>query len=361
MIEYLIAKEDVIDTLSKDRNAYHLHYIKECGICPKDLRGRIKDSKGRVCDEILLGWDKRQVVSLITSMPVAIPTGNIELYFWGAHGSGKTCVIKSILGGFMEDEDYPVVSLPTPSPMDSLLYRQVTMRINEGDRTEEKGLSIMEIPDSIFECFECEMCGVPFKTEQQKRTYEQLKSYLMDRHNPKYHFFILDSMPDNNPEEMKQVQIAASYFSEKHHWNGLFNKATLGISLVLTKSELLSPDRNEWLNRGKDCVMRNYSSLYDSLMRVVGREGIGLRNDSLLVIPFSIGEVFFKDLCIVDPESAKEFDKIMLDYVRKSACGLWVSRLWFFLKTRFQWLGKAHTSDEITIEIIKKHDDYGRI
>lgn len=333
----LRVKEIIVDTLSKDRNAYHLHYIKECGISPDDLRGKIKDSKGRVCDEVLLGWNKRQVVSPVSSIPWNIPTGNIELYFWGAHGSGKTCAIESILSGFKVDDDCPVTSLPTPSPVDSLLYRQVTIHINEGKRTEEKKLSIVEVPGCIFECFECEMYGVPFKTEQQKRTYERLKSYLNDRHNPKYHFFILDGMPDQNSEEMKQIRIATSYFScNSYYWKDVFNKTTRGISLVVTRIELLSSNRKEWLNRAKDCVMRNYSSLYNSLKSVVGHDDIGYRNDSLIVIPFSIGEVFFKDLCIVDPYSAKEFANIMLNYVKESVCGSWVSKLWLFLKTRFQ-------------------------
>lgn len=361
MIEDLKAKEDIIDTLSKDRNAYHLRYIKECGIYPPDLYGKIKDSKGRVRDDIFIGWDQEQVITPITITPRDIPSGNVELYVWGAHGSGKTCAIesmlnglkisektcaiKSVFGGFKIDCAFPVVTLPAPSPADSLLYWQAPIRVNNGKRTKEMELSIVEIPSSIFDCFECELYGTPL-TEEIKSTYDQLKSLLENGHNPKYHFFILDSMPIQNFHELERLQVAASYF---YHYNSkwVFNKTTRGIYLVVTKSELLSQNRNEWLERAKNCVRSNYYHLVTSLKRVVGHDGLGLGDNSLKVIPFSIGEVFFKDLCIYDPEPAKAFVNLLLSSLKESAYNSWIRRMWLLLKNRLHGMNNP---DEMTID-----------
>lgn len=333
-------KEIIIRALAEDRNAYNLNYIKACGITAEDLRGRITDSNGNVRDEVLKSWNKSAKNLQMGTMPSGIPSGSTEVYFWGVPGSGKTCAMAAILSmanqmGFFEPREgeglgymtelstafisephAPAVYLPTSSAIETTQYLPLTLNEPvEKNRIKEHQLSIVEISGEIFECFALELQHRPFKTDNHKNTYNQLKSYLQSTENPKYHFFILDSQPTLNSNQMAYLQQAALYFRN----NKIFNDTTQGISLIVTKTDTLSPNRDEWVNCATKAAGQYFGALVTSLKKIVGPTeygGLGLSNGDLDVIPLSIGEVFFKSLCLFDPQPASVLVNLLMKYAK---------------------------------------------
>lgn len=326
-------KERIIRALSEDRNAYHLNYIKACGITVDDLKGKIKDSKGQVRDEVLKSWDDIPEVLLMDTMPTHLPQGVPEVYVWGLPRSGKTCALTAIfsmanmMGSlepcngyakelatlFIPKREKPAVCLPIGSAIDLNRYIPITLdekvTVRKGRETIKRhDFSIIEISGDIFECFMCELMSEPFNHRNQEETCRRLKSYLQNTDNPKYHFFIIDSHPTQKSVEM--LQRAAMYFRK----SGIFNMTTREINLIVTKSDLLSSNRKQWLECAMHHVEHHYAFFANTLKRIVSRDGLGLTDGRLRVIPFSIGEVFFQDLCIFNPESAKILVDLLMCY-----------------------------------------------
>lgn len=343
-------KESIIRALVEDRNAYSLNYIKACGITADDLRGRITDSKGAVRDEVLRSWNRQQKNLSMGISPKEIPTGSTEVYFWGVPASGKTCAMAAILSmanqagyyepregeglgymtdlstAFIADPGIPAVTLPDRSPVESTQYLPLTLNETVGNEIKEHKLSIVEISGEIFECFAFELQNRPFKTDKHRETYEQLKSYLENKDNPKYHFFILDSQPAMNSNQMAYLQQAALYFKTRK----IFNETTQGISLIVTKSDVLSPNRKEWVECATQCAQKHFPALVTSLKKIVGppaNGGLGLSDGTLKVIPLSIGEVFFKSLCIFDPEPASVLIDLLIEYAKVGESNSWWNRI----------------------------------
>lgn len=353
-------KENILRALSEDRNAYPLNYIKNVlGITKEDLLDRIKDSQGRIRNEVLNSWDKNPINLLMGKTPKCIPAGSTEVYFWGVPGSGKTCAMAAILSQarqmgcfaprrgeglaymnalssmFMAEPTRPAVCLPPGSDVDTTQYLPLTLneRIkgrNGQEEIRQHNLSVIEISGEIFECFSNEVEGRPFPTQQHEETYEQLKKYLRSNDNPKFHFFILDSKPLRDTNQMQFLQNAALYFQEE----GIFNNTTQGISLIVTKSDVLSPDRSQWVECAKDAATRYFNSLVTQLKVIVGNPkagGLGLTDGSLEVIPLSIGEVFFQSLCLFDPEPATVLVQKLIAYSKVAETNDWKRKTkWFF-------------------------------
>lgn len=325
-------KDIIIHELEKDSNAYHLDYIKTCGITPEDLIGKIKDSKGCIHDEVLQSWYTCQKRSYTRSIPREIPHGCIEVYIWGLPGSGKTCFISTILcvlkalsnvsgshfadiidgiskckDFFQVDYDTSVMVLPPSFPQDEIQWFPSSICVKKGKKTVKHQLAIVNVPGDIFNIFRDKSELKPLKSDQ-KSLVDQLMLYLNSRNNPKYHFFLLDNKPlDIN----KWLDFdGAGYIRDEK----IFNRNTIGISLIVTKCDQLSPDDWAWERMSEDIVHSHYYHFVTELKKIVGnpcKGGLGLSDDSIAIIPFSIGEVFFQQLCIFNPEPTKRLVEMM--------------------------------------------------
>lgn len=347
-------KENIIRNLEEDRNAYSLAYIKSYGISSNDLRGRIRDSKGQVRDEVLRSWEIIPKILNMGETPESIPEGCTEVYFWGVPGSGKTCAMAAILScarkkkhfaprpgkglAYMNDlssmftpePGIPAVYLPAGSDVDTTQYLPLTLNEKienrKGSKVISHNLSVIEISGEIFECFSCELENRPYKSIEHRTTYEQLKKYLKSNDNPKYHFFILDSKPTQNADQMRHLQNAALFFQTE----GVFNATTQGISLIVTKSDILSPNRNDWVRCAEEAAEEYFGSLVTQLKAIVGNPddgGLGISDGTLPVIPLSIGEVFFQKLCLFDPEPATVLVDLLIEYSKVAEGTDWKKKL----------------------------------
>lgn len=292
------------------------------------MTGRIRDSKGQVRDEVLKSWNRLPKHEPVGDAPERIPEG-VEVYFWGIPGVGKTCAIASILRDalatgniepraeestqyfnylsniFISSLDEPAVPLPTATSSDAIQYLPLSY-IDRSINTRRHNISIFNIPGEVFECFSAEIMGRTFKSGQQQRIYEQLKQYLQNKDNPKYHIFVLDSNPLIGIDQLRFLHNAVIYFGDKR----FFNKTTRGISVLVTKCDVLSTDRSKWVDYSIRMLIDKYSAFVDKLKRIV--TDLHINNGEIPVIPFSIGEVFFQNLCLYDSESSKVFLELVM-------------------------------------------------
>lgn len=320
-------KERVIKDLSADCNAYPLEYIKNiCRIQRDDLIGILRDSKGRVCDEVLKSWDKRQY-SWSSGEPIPIPKGRTEFYFWGICGSGKGSVMASVLNEankmgilhsqyfpgysylhsflelFTEDTKAPAVFFPPSTDNDLVQWLPFDL-----SKTVWSGLNcaFMEINYTVVETISNLAIGKPARYHGLLRTFNLTMDYLQNKDNPKYHFFLLDGNPISSEDEQHILYNTICYLNK----NGVFDQNTLGASLVVTKCDRLSPNRDEWLNVANDFMMENFKD-FVRLLKAIACEKFS--NSRINVFPFSVGEQFLQQLCLYNPESAKVLLKEVLN------------------------------------------------
>ena len=331
-------KERIIRELCEDRNAYHLKYIKACGITVDDLRGKIKDSKGQVRDEVLKSWNKFPQPLTMGVTPTEIPEGSTEVYFWGVPGAGRTCMLAAMLNaaqrmgvympregeglGFMTDlatvfNSDP--SAPAVPHLDALCADTLQslplslLEIEDKSHYKEHKLSIVVSSGEVVELYSRRLQGLKDKTSYIKIPFNRLNSFLLDKTNSKYHFFVLDC--NSYMEESRQaeyLQRVALYFQKYE----IFNSTTAGIGIIVTKCDLLSPDNNEWPSLAEEYVNKFYPALLNKLKHIVGPKrygGLGVNNGNVNIIPFSVGELFLRRFFLFNPEPAKKMVKTLME------------------------------------------------
>lgn len=306
-------KESIIRELSDDRNAYPLNFIKAAGITREDLIGRIKDSQGNIRDDVLKSWDIIPKDLSVEKTPTHILKGSKEIYFWGVSGSGKGCLMAAILSRahqigcfeyrvgeglrymnelstlYIPEFNEPAVCLPV---FPRNVIDNVPIRLNS------ENISLIKIPGSMIHALSKKAHGLKLNAVDEEN-FELLVSYLQNKENPKYHCFCIDGTIRDS--DVWMYNTASSYLRK----SGFFNMATVDISLIVTKCDLLSPNREEWCRIAGECIANNYSSLIKSLKTILSsHDRLGLGDGLIKVIPFSIGEVFFQQMCFFDSRSA---------------------------------------------------------
>lgn len=335
-----IDKERIIQELSVNCNAYNLSYIKYCcHITAEELKGKIRDSKGKVRDEVLLSWNKCPKILSVGNIPTLIPTGTTEVYFWGGFGVGRTSIVAALLNaalrmgvymprageglGFMTDlascfnieSDAPAVPYLSALSCDTLQSLPLSLFDIEGGK--EHKLSIVVSSSEVVERYLWRLHGKEERIPDVKITFDILNTLLKDKTNPKCHFFVLDSHPCKFIQQTEVLQSVIQYFQE----NDIFNSTTEGVSIIVTKCDQFSTDSSEWPRLAIEYVKKNFPTLLNTLKKVVGSThegGLGLNDGKINIIPFSVGELFFEQLFLFNPEPAKQLVKFLIKCTKAS-------------------------------------------
>ncbi|MBY0244621.1 MAG: hypothetical protein K2Q03_04105 [Sphingobacteriaceae bacterium] len=280
----------------------------------------------------------------IGETPSSIPDGYTEVYFWGGTGSGKTCALGAVLqmadkDGYLNIATGPGYNysnqlknifshngeaddfLPAPSPLEVTQYLPFSLKnINE---KAERSVSLIELSGEIFKCFFNKNAGLQFPTQSHEDTFNSLNRFLKSN-NRKIHFFFIDYNKENRPDgngvtQSDYLAAAATYFEN----NNVFNKSTDAIYIVLTKSDLMLDqdgnaidDYNQRVNFAKTYLQENYKSFINTIKNSCKKYSIN--GGKLEVEPFSLGKVYFKEICDFDGTSAKKIVKILLERIAGS-------------------------------------------
>lgn len=264
--------------------------------------------------------------------PNSIPDGYTEVYFWGIPGSGKTCALSAILNsaenlGYLEiaqgpGYDYmtrlknifvnPISFLPPPSPVETTQYLPFVLLKNND---KPRSVSLIELSGEIFQCFFHYNAGTMDNlSDPHKDTFNSLLRFLRGN-NRKIHFFFVDYAMENNVDadgytQADYLQAAATFFNN----NDIFGRSTDAIYLVITKSDLMPCSKEERLGKISEYLQsNNFTAFVNSLKTRCKQYSINAGN--LTAIPFSLGKVYFQQICCLDRDASNKIINILLDRI----------------------------------------------
>ena len=313
-------RNQILNTLKTNRNYYTVFEIQkylqqnvvadcdliECGI-PQAVISKVR------------GFRKLDIN--LGKTPETIPAGFTEVYFWGIPGSGKTCALSAILNtaqkhgyshigrgtgtGYTLDltnlfrTDDNLGYLPEGTAINRTQYLPVMLK----DSSEEhwRSVSLIELSGEVFKCFCRRYIDHDEHLGDMDETFAMLDRFLLNTNNRKMHFFFIDYDPSSIAQDRftqaNYINSAVSYFQEKK----IFAKSTDAIYLVITKSDLIDGwgTNEELLNKSIDNYLKdNFKAFENYLSALCKKENIN--GGKYTVLPFSIGEVFFKRICKIN-------------------------------------------------------------
>jgi len=281
----------------------------------------------------------------IGQTPTSIPSGYTEVYFWGGTGSGKTCALGAILQmahkkGYLDiatgngyqyafelknifsDDDIANDYLPGPSPVETTQYLPFTLT-KPGEKTS-RSVSLIELSGEIFKCFFYENAGKKLPTQSHVDSFKSLNNFLSSN-NRKIHFFFIDYDRENKPDGINRLTqsdylaAASTYFKN----NKVFDKSTDAIYVILTKSDLLRDEKGNKVHKpdrvkyAKSYLREGNYSAFVNTQKAICRK-YDINGGKLTVEPFSLGEVYFQQICNFDGSSASAIVDILMDRIPRS-------------------------------------------
>ena len=334
-------RQNILDKIKQNPNSYSpteiLEYLENGTITIDELINYCE-----VPQSAINNLDKIKTPFLqLGETPSSIPDGYTEVYFWGGPGSGKTCALGAVLQmaekkGYLNIATGPGYNyanqlknifshnseaddfLPAPSPVETTQYLPFSLkRVNEG---VVRSVSLIELSGEIFKCFFYKNAELQLPTQSHEDTFNSLNNFLKSD-NRKIHFFFIDYNKENRPDEDGKTQgdylsAASTYFEN----NNVFNKSTDAIYIVLTKSDLMLDQNgnaineyNERLNLAKDYLMSNYLAFINTIKNSCKKYSIN--GGKLEVEPFSLGKVYFKQICDFEGTAAEKIVEILLERI----------------------------------------------
>jgi hypothetical protein len=263
--------------------------------------------------------------------PKSIPDGFTEVYFWGIRGSGKTTALSAVLStankkGLLEIAQGPgynymlqlqnlfdeqISILPAGTPSDKTQYLPFTLK--KRNERNSRSVSLIELSGEIFQCFLYKNAGKPLPTKQHEETFNTLINYLNGK-NRKMHFFFVDYEKGNNADQDSYKQSnylnsAATFFNNPTY--NIFSKTTDAIYVVVTKSDLIPEDKNLKKDQVRHYLNdENYLGFVNSLRDKCEKNSIN--GGRILGLPFSLGKVYFEEICDFNPETAENIIDILM-------------------------------------------------
>lgn len=329
----LIGKFEILENIKNNHNNYSVYEVQEM-LDKKEIS--IEDLKNIDIPESIISklYNGNNYVNIKPgTAPDSIPDGYTEVYFWGMPGSGKTTALASILStadreGQMISQPGPgleymtklsnlfsdeVNFLPPANPLNSTQYLPFILKKDSLDRAS-RSVSLIELSGELFQCFYEKNAGNQLSDSKQV-LFDQLVSYLENNNNRKMHFFFIDygagSSVDNSLFTQSDYLNAPATFINKSEYE-FFNKNTDAIYIVLTKSDLLLNEvHDDLINKTvSNYINKEFSSLVTSLKEICKKHNIN--DGKLLATHFSLGEVYFNDLCKKNSYTAKNIIDILI-------------------------------------------------
>jgi hypothetical protein len=332
-------KQHILAKIRRNPNTYSPHEIKAFII-----KGTFTEHDLQNCDipqSAINNLYKIKTPTLnLGATPASIPEGYTEVYFWGYNGSGKTCALGAILQmadkegflniaagpghiyakqlkGIFSDDGAANDFLPAPSPVETTQYLPFTLK--KPNESKSRSVSLIELSGEIFRCFLLKISGAPMPTESHENTFNSLNTFLKSN-NRKIHFFFIDYDRENKPDDQGLTQsdyldAASTYFKN----NAVFGKTTDAIYIVLTKSDLILDDNDhpvpnhKRIDYAREHLRTNYLSFVNTLKDNCKKYSIN--GGRLTVEPFSLGKVYFKQICDFEGSAASNIVKILMERI----------------------------------------------
>lgn len=322
---------------------------------PDEIKLKLgEDLLRSLCDELGLDYnvvDKYDEANLkfgdIPKNREDVPSGYTDVFFWGIPSSGKTCALAAI---FRTIKDNYNMASPTIEKKYGVTYRDSLVNVFKNNlcylpsgtvadktqympfllkRKNEKDyrkISFFELSGEVFKYFYEIQYDCKILNEEKRADVESsfhTLELLLNSNNQKIHFFFIDykqetkGYVDNSGlTQDNYLDAAATYFRDK---NDIFKRKTDAVFVVVTKSDEI---------KGNDKPTRARKFLDDNFFNFMGVIEDRCKKDSVSfsVKVFSIGDVYFRGICKLDPKYSKNIVEDLLKTV-KPVSENWLSRL----------------------------------
>lgn len=266
-----------------------------------------------------------------------------EVYFWGIPFSGKTCALGAILSaaknglaarsmipdnscqgfGYMNRlstifSPGRICRLPGGTPVTSTYE----MRFDLEDQEHKiHHVACIDLAGEIFTCMFMKDAGEQMR-EDQKQALETLHNILLENrsNNRKIHFFVIEYGAEkriyNGLPQAEYLNSAAAHLNSI----GLFDSNTDAIYVLISKVDNASYEGSLEEHLLK-YMTKNYLGFYNNLLLICKEHGIN--KGRVKIVPFSIGNVCFKDYCQFDATSATKMVDLLVRYSCFEKQGFW--------------------------------------
>ncbi len=330
-------KQRILDKISINPNAYPPNEIKKY-LNDGSLSRNALLNIG-IPDNIIdrLNSQDKQDPWELGKTPKSIPDGYTEVYFWGIRGSGKTTALAAVLStanrlGWLEIAQGPgfdymlqlqnlfnekIATLPASTSTDTTQYLPFTLK--KPSERNYRSVSLIELSGEIFQCFLYKNANKPLPSQQHEETFDSLLRFLQGN-NRKLHFFFIDYDQENKKDRDGFTQAnylsSASIFFNNPSYN-LFGNTTDAIYVVITKSDLMSGSKVSWVGQVSQYLStKNFTAFVNALKAKC--ETYSINNGRLLATPFSLGKVYFTEICDFDDTTAKNIIDILMRRIPKT-------------------------------------------
>ena len=292
----------------------------------KDYLGEIRLRK--LCDELKLDADivinyegePEVIFGDDNDLPQSkddIPSNFTDVFFWGVPSSGKSCALAAILSTinrkYLKDllpkqfgqvyresleEIFTdgTVLLPAPTPTQKTRYMPFRLK-RDDEKDKYRNIAFFELSGEIFKCFD-------YKKEDAE-AMDAFKSLqlLLDSKNKKVHFFFVDYVQtiQKREKQAKYLKSAAAYFNNN---SDILTDKTVAVYVVVTKADEIKgtngiiDDRERSRMAGHFLKDNNFNDFVGALRDCCKKCSI----KNFRMRTFSIGEVYFKSICKVNPK-----------------------------------------------------------
>lgn len=266
-----------------------------------------------------------------------------EVYFWGIPFSGKTCALGAILSaaknglaarsmipdnscqgfGYMNRlstifSPGRICRLPGGTPVTSTYE----MRFDLEDQEHKiHHVACIDLAGELFTCMFMKDAGEQMR-EDQKQALETLHNFLLENrsNNRKIHFFVIEYGAEkriyNGLPQAEYLNSAAAHLNSI----GLFDSNTDAIYVLISKVDNASYEGSLEEHLLK-YMTKNYLGFYNNLLLICKEHGIN--KGRVKIVPFSIGNVCFKDYCQFDATSATKMVDLLVRYSCFEKQGFW--------------------------------------
>ena len=266
-----------------------------------------------------------------------------EVYFWGIPFSGKTCALGAILSaaknglaarsmipdnscqgfGYMNRlstifSPGRICRLPGGTPVTSTYE----MRFDLEDQEHKiHHVACIDLAAELFTCMFMKDAGEQMR-EDQKQALETLHNILLENrsNNRKIHFFVIEYGAEkriyNGLPQAEYLNSAAAHLNSI----GLFDSNTDAIYVLISKVDNASYEGSLEEHLLK-YMTKNYLGFYNNLLLICKEHGIN--KGRVKIVPFSIGNVCFKDYCQFDATSATKMVDLLARYSCFEKQGFW--------------------------------------
>lgn len=266
-----------------------------------------------------------------------------EVYFWGIPFPGKTCALGAILSaaknglaarsmipdnscqgfGYMNRlstifSPGRICRLPGGTPVTSTYE----MRFDLEDQEHKiHHVACIDLAGELFTCMFMKDAGEQMR-EDQKQALETLHNILLENrsNNRKIHFFVIEYGAEkriyNGLPQAEYLNSAAAHLNSI----GLFDSNTDAIYVLISKVDNASYEGSLEEHLLK-YMTKNYLGFYNNLLLICKEHGIN--KGRVKIVPFSIGNVCFKDYCQFDATSATKMVDLLVRYSCFEKQGFW--------------------------------------